>query len=323
MKWLTAILLLVLTTVLPNNIAKINKLKSEAQSSYMAGDYQAAVEKYGILVDSFQVNEEEILMNYANAAFLALGSGNSPVEGVTGPASAVPPAEGSTERFLNIAQSTYTNLAQNASPDLQSKALNQLGVMAYQSDPAPRPNKKVLTQAQGLFKSSLKTDQHNQQARFNYELVTKMLDQQEEEQEQQQDQNKDQQQQDQDQQQQQQQEQEQQQQDQQQQQQQQEQEEQQQEGNDQNQEQEGQQENSEEQEGEPQESDQQESDEQQGEEQPQEEQLNASPEKMEELKISEEKARMILEAMKNSEVQYIQQNQKKATKRPDSNKPDW
>ena len=44
---------------------------------------------------------------------------------------------------------------------------------------------------------------------------------------------------------------------------------------------------------------------------------------MEELKISEEKARMILEAMKNSEVQYIQQNQRKATKRPDSGKPDW
>ena len=46
-------------------------------------------------------------------------------------------------------------------------------------------------------------------------------------------------------------------------------------------------------------------------------------EKLEELNLTEEKARMILEAMKNSEVQYIQQNQKKATQRPDSNKPDW
>jgi hypothetical protein len=44
---------------------------------------------------------------------------------------------------------------------------------------------------------------------------------------------------------------------------------------------------------------------------------------MEELNISEETARMILEAMKNSEVQYIQQNQRKTTKRPDSGKPDW
>jgi len=32
---------------------------------------------------------------------------------------------------------------------------------------------------------------------------------------------------------------------------------------------------------------------------------------------------MILEAMKNNEIQYIQQNQRKATKKPDQNKPDW
>ena len=46
-------------------------------------------------------------------------------------------------------------------------------------------------------------------------------------------------------------------------------------------------------------------------------------EKLEELNLTEEKARMILEAMKNNEIQYIQQNQRKATKKPDSGKPDW
>jgi hypothetical protein len=46
-------------------------------------------------------------------------------------------------------------------------------------------------------------------------------------------------------------------------------------------------------------------------------------EKLEELNLTEEKARMILEAMKNNEIQYIQQNKRKATKRPDSDKPDW
>ena len=46
-------------------------------------------------------------------------------------------------------------------------------------------------------------------------------------------------------------------------------------------------------------------------------------EKLEELNLTEEKARMILEAMKNNEIQYIQQNRRKPTKRPDSNKPDW
>ena len=321
MKWIAGIILLLTTAVLPNNIAKINRLKSEAQKSYMAGDYQTAIEKYGILIDSFQVSEQEVLMNYANAAFLATRTDNNPTAGIEGPENTgQPPTSTQSDLYKNIAQNTYTSLAQRATADLQSKAFNQLGVMAYQSSPAPKPGKEALLQAQGLFKAALKADQCNQQARFNYELVTKMLKDQEQQEQQQQDKQEQEQQQEQDQ------EQEQQQQDQQQQDQQQQdqqqQEQEQQSGEDENQQQEGQQENSEEQEGKPEESEQQ-PEEQQGEEQPQEQQLNASPEKMEELKISEEKARMILEAMKNSEVQYIQQNQKKATKRPDSNKPDW
>jgi hypothetical protein len=40
-------------------------------------------------------------------------------------------------------------------------------------------------------------------------------------------------------------------------------------------------------------------------------------------KISEDKAKMILEAMRNSEQQYLQQRQRKATKKSDSGKPDW
>ena len=46
-------------------------------------------------------------------------------------------------------------------------------------------------------------------------------------------------------------------------------------------------------------------------------------EKLEEMNISEEKARMILEAMKNKEIQYKQQNKRKAKKPKKSGKPDW
>jgi len=46
-------------------------------------------------------------------------------------------------------------------------------------------------------------------------------------------------------------------------------------------------------------------------------------EKLKDMKISEEKAKMILEAMKNQEVQYLQQNKRKATKPRDKGKPDW
>lgn len=45
--------------------------------------------------------------------------------------------------------------------------------------------------------------------------------------------------------------------------------------------------------------------------------------KLEEMKISEEKARMILEAMRNQEKQYLQQQKRKATQPRESGKPDW
>lgn len=45
--------------------------------------------------------------------------------------------------------------------------------------------------------------------------------------------------------------------------------------------------------------------------------------KLQQMKMSEEKAKMILEAMKNQEIQYLQQNKRKATKPRDSSKPDW
>lgn len=45
--------------------------------------------------------------------------------------------------------------------------------------------------------------------------------------------------------------------------------------------------------------------------------------KLQQMKISEEKAKMLLEAMKNQEVQYLQQNKRKATKPKEKGKPDW
>lgn len=50
---------------------------------------------------------------------------------------------------------------------------------------------------------------------------------------------------------------------------------------------------------------------------------NIDRKKLQEMKISEEKARMILEAMKNQEKQYLQQKKRKPTKTRDRSKPDW
>jgi len=59
------------------------------------------------------------------------------------------------------------------------------------------------------------------------------------------------------------------------------------------------------------------------EEEKKEEPTPSPSDKLKEMNISEEKAQMILEAMKNNEIQYIQQNKRKASKKKDSDKPDW
>jgi hypothetical protein len=70
------------------------------------------------------------------------------------------------------------------------------------------------------------------------------------------------------------------------------------------------------------EKDQQQSEEEKKEEQKQN-QPQPPPDKFKEMKISEEKAKMLLDAMKNQERQYLQQNKRKATKSKDKSKPDW
>ncbi len=301
-------ILVMITSVLVNDIAKINQLKSDAREAYQQGDYQTALKAYTILVDSFGVQEEEIIMNLANSAYLLSNPGKSAVKGLE----ETPSREASTPNpdYLKTAQTNYTLLSQNASPVMKSLAYNQLGAMAYQQAQAEAGGES-LQHAKAFFKEALKKNSTNEDARYNYELVSKMLEQQQnQDQDNQQDQ-QDQQEQNQDQQ-------------QQQQQQNQSEDQQQESGEDQQQQDQNGQEQSqpqEDQQGESQQEEEEPSEESQ-EQQPNQDQPT-EPSQVEDMKISEEKAKMILEAMKNAEIQYIQQNKRKATKRPESGKPDW
>ena len=67
----------------------------------------------------------------------------------------------------------------------------------------------------------------------------------------------------------------------------------------------------------------QESDDKEEQQDKKESDLNEIKKNLEEINISPERARMLLEAMKNNEIQYIQQMQRKPTQKPDSGKPDW
>ena len=45
--------------------------------------------------------------------------------------------------------------------------------------------------------------------------------------------------------------------------------------------------------------------------------------RLKQMNLTEDKARMILDAMKNSEIQYLQQRRREKTQKTDKNKPDW
>lgn len=206
------------------------------------------------------------------------------------------------------ALSEYQSLTQSPKPQLRSKAQQQLGVMTNRQG--------KFEEALNYFKESIKSDPSNNDARYNYELLKKKLEEKKQQQQQQQqqnqkDQNKEQENKDQQKQEQEKKE----QQDKQKEEQQKEQEkkDQQQEKKDQQQKDQQKKENEQQQE------------EQQKQDQEKQEPKEAPPvsEKLKQMQISEEKAKMLLEAMKNQEIQYLQQNKRKATKPKDKTKPDW
>ncbi|QOI97842.1 MAG: tetratricopeptide repeat protein [Flammeovirgaceae bacterium] len=272
MKPVAVLLFLAVVITDPAKIGKINRTKEKARSAYLSGDYKTAAALYQYLTDSLGVQEDEVLLNLAHARFQL----------------------NDTTR----AKTTYQQLTASATPSIRSTAQQQLGVMANRAGKAE--------EALNFFKEALKANTDNNDARYNYELLKKKLDEQKK-QEQQQQQNQNQQQKDQ------------------------QQDQKKQEKQDKKKDQDNQQKQDH------QKSDQQKKDEQkkQG-EQKQEEQSaeekkdnekkeapSSVSEKLEQLKISEEKAKMLLEAMKNQEMQYLQQNKRKPTKPKDKGKPDW
>jgi len=268
----------------PGDINKINSLKSEAKAAYTKGDYQLAIDKYKYLVDSLGVKEEEVMLNLANSYFNSKDTVSAPT--------------------------TYLPLTQSSNTRIKSIANQQLGVMANR--------KGKFEEALNYFKQALKTAPDNEDARYNYEMVKKKLEEEKKKQEQQnkdqnkenkddkKDQNKDKKdQQNKDQ----------------------------QDKKNQEDQKKDQQKKEQEQKDKEQKSKEQQDKDKKEKEQQEKEQQEKNPdkkdlppsvsEKLKEMQMSEEKAKMILEAMKNQEIQYLQQNKRKASKPKDKGKPDW
>ena len=278
MKILLIVLFSAVLAVDPATVKKINAAKSAAEEAFKAGDYAGAAKHYKYLVDSLGVREDEVMLNLANASYLSKDTAN--------------------------AFTYYQSVTQSPKDLIRSKAHQQLGIMANRQGRAE--------EALNYFKQAIKAEPTNDDARYNYELLKKKLEEKKKQEEEQQQKNKDQQKQDQenqDQQNQEQQEQDQQQKDQ---------------KNEDQKNQEQQQQEKEQQEQEQQEQEQQQQEQEQQEQEGEREEMpNLDREKLEEMKISEEKARMILEAMRNQEKQYLQQQKRKPTQSRDRNKPDW
>jgi outer membrane biosynthesis protein TonB len=264
--WILALMLALLTD--PLKLTRINEAKRDAREAYEKGDYATAIRHYRYLTDSLGVDEDEIQLNLAHAYYQSDDSVHT--------------------------RSAYERVTRSGDARLRSTAYQQLGVMA---NAANRPE-----EALDLFKEALRANPSNADARYNYELVKKKLEEQkkqdqkkdnQDKKDQQDQQKKDQQNQDQKQ-----------------------------DQKEKQQDQQKQQQQKEQQEKQEQEKQQQQSKTQEQEKQQQQTDPSLS-DKLKEMKISEEKARMILEAMKNNEVQYLQQNKRKATKPKDKGKPDW
>jgi Ca-activated chloride channel family protein len=158
MKWLLVSIFLFAAAIDPIKIGKINRTKTEARKAYTSGDYKTAVAKYRYLVDTLDVVEDEALLNLANAYYLLKDTAHAFTE--------------------------YQALASSEKTAVRSKAQQQLGVMHHQ--------KGQYEEAMASFKAALKADPANADARYNYEMIKKKLDEKkkEEEKKKNQDQNK-------------------------------------------------------------------------------------------------------------------------------------
>ena len=128
----------------PGDIGKINSLKSQAKEAYKNRDFKTAVAKYRSLIDSLGVNEDEVRLNLANAYFQLNDTTNTAL--------------------------SYQPLTQSDDRSIRSIAHQQLGVLSN------RENK--YEEALASFKQALKADPTNEDARYNYEMVKKKLDEQ-------------------------------------------------------------------------------------------------------------------------------------------------
>ena len=255
MKVLILIFLIISNNILENDISKINKLTKSAEKAFKEKNYKIAINDYNTLIDSFNISNEKIHLNLAHSHLLS----NDTLKAI--------------ENY-NMASVTNDN-------KIKSIAYQQLGNI--------NESKNKLKNAAEFYKKSILSNNSNLDSKYNYELVTKKLKEQEKKkQDNKNQQNKEQE-----------------------------------NKNQEKKKQENKNQEKKKQENEEQENKEQNNKVQNNKEQNNKEQEKSIEEKLKEVNISKKKAEMILNALNNIEFQYIQQLKRKASKKIDKNKPDW
>ena len=126
-------------------ISKANEAKEKAEVAFNNGKYGEAIKNYTYLLDSLDYEDPKAKLNLAHAFHLS--------------------------NDTSSAIQTYNSLLTSANREVKSIAHQQLGVISKKSND--------LKTALAHFKNALKANPQNKEARFNYELVKKKLAQQE------------------------------------------------------------------------------------------------------------------------------------------------
>ena len=145
MKVLILILIVLSNNILENDISKINKLTKNAEKAFKEKNYKVAINDYNTLIDSFNISNEKIHLNLAHSYLLS----NDTLKAI--------------ENY-NMASITNNN-------KIKSIAYQQLGNI--------NESKNKLKNATEFYKKSILSNNSNLDSKYNYELVTKKLKEQE------------------------------------------------------------------------------------------------------------------------------------------------
>lgn len=186
MRYILSIFLLFTSFTDPvTRIAKVNELKRNAKEAMEEQNYVQAVLHYIDLVDSMQVDDDNLKMNMASAAYnLSYGTQDSGLKAETNEqdniqldTSDVFNADAEL-KFAVIAENKYLELVNSEDKTIISSAYNQRGIIAFIQSEEEKEESSSKDQLFGTaldhLKNALRNNPMNEAARYNYELLKKI-----------------------------------------------------------------------------------------------------------------------------------------------------